>query len=412
MRIAEQKRDGAGQTHLNTTASLPGSRQAALEDDHNLIIRNIAAVPFTELYDLMRAASSAKRSEWAKQLEQLAAGPQKFAAVESFYKTLGQLDAQEAVQSILRLHDRRTIEVAVLGVMGAARESDLEKVANMAMQVPSRYRGDLRDLLIEWSEVDPPSACHFAGNHLDKVSDSGLYPLIWQWAETDPAAAKMWLESLGPEHRTDETLRGLMSGWLENDPESAMNYAVAHADDEKIGPALREMADQLYHESGDKARMFIMRLPSDTSRKQAVQAVVETATSIVLGGSRDWSRPPSEVANWLVTLPSAVWKEEVAEVLSSWARYDSAPVLTWVEQLPQASRAQVLAKYCPMGGQVQPERVYALAMNISDRELRNQALHNFVESLGTTREESLGALRKLKLPSSQKRYLAMMVSDQ
>ena len=46
-------------------------------DAHDVIIRNVATVPFSELYDIMRAASADQILRWANDLENLPAGPRR-----------------------------------------------------------------------------------------------------------------------------------------------------------------------------------------------------------------------------------------------------------------------------------------------------------------------------------------------
>lgn len=381
-------------------------------DIENVTIGNAGAVSFQELYDLLQIASPERRLAWAKQLEEMPVGPQKFAAIDSFYKALVQIDPPAAADAVIHSSDLRTQEAAAAAAVGAAPPSGLADMAEMLTQLRGRWKRTLDDVLFNWSAFNPVAASQFVGQHLDDVSDAGFFLVASNWAAIDPPATKVWVERLDQRHQSAEAIRGLVMGWKDNDRESALDYAITHADEERFQSTIRNLADALFHESPEQARLFTLRLPSDKSRTEAIEAVVATATSIMMEGPRDWPRPPEDVAKWLITLPHDLWKGEMANLLSNWQQGGPKAALAWIEQLPAENRGLVLSEYCPTGDGVDPKRVLTLATNIDDANIREQALRKFVDALGGTREKAIASLSTLNLSASQKKYLASLLKKE
>ncbi|HEX8680592.1 MAG TPA: hypothetical protein VF683_11575, partial [Chthoniobacterales bacterium] len=55
--------------------------RASADEHRNVTMRNIATVPFSQLYDILRSASPEQIAAWARELEQLPEGPRRAAAV-------------------------------------------------------------------------------------------------------------------------------------------------------------------------------------------------------------------------------------------------------------------------------------------------------------------------------------------
>src|SRR6187401_448595 len=83
--------------------SAAGSRFYA--DNHRLIICNIAGIPFSELYEILRAAPPDQIFGWAKTLEQLPYSAQRSGALVAFYRTLVQVNPDVAAEAVVRTAD-------------------------------------------------------------------------------------------------------------------------------------------------------------------------------------------------------------------------------------------------------------------------------------------------------------------
>jgi hypothetical protein len=400
--VARREHDDAARQSRANSANIGSTRiRLNSDDDHKIRLENLAAVPFAELYDLIRAASPETRSNWAKQLEALPASPRKLAAIESFYKTLVQLDAKAAVELVLGIGDRRVQRIAADAVIGTFREADIKIIAEMLMNLPtaSRRRMRLSQLAGEWLQIDPPTAIECVEHHRDQLSDDEFYSFMWTWTLLDPSAARSWFErqTLGQQRKS--AIRGVVLGWYQRDPAAAVEYAAAHADSKEFRDVMGEIANGVIRDTPDEPADFIKEMPDGYARDALIKAVVESTKGRQPVNSAD------DVVKWLVALPNSIWTGHVDDLLAAWEGKDGAAVLYWIEELPVETRAQLLAEHSPHGDGIPSARAFALALNISDRKLRDAALQKFAESLGTTREEALHSLQDLSVSAAQKRYL-------
>lgn len=411
--IVQRNRDAINQKQ-SAGFSHRASAPSTLVDEHKLLLRNIASVSFPELYDLLQSASPETRMDWAKQIEAMPAGPQKFGAIETFYKTLVQVDVRAASQLVLNLSDHRLQTIAVSAMIGAAPESAMSEMAATAIRVPRYYRGlEFDKALDDWSEVDPVAASRFVEEH---PKDTSPLDIISTWAAIDPNAARTWLDRVLVERKDDEehvaqAILGLCAGWREADTTGALNYAVAHADEERFGKAIQNLASSLFLDSPEQARTFIERLPNDQLKKAAVGEITTITTGVILGGSPDWPRPADVVAKWLVALPKEVWLEQIGSVTSQWANEDELGFRSWLNQLPNESRDQVIANYCESADTREPERAITIAMNISDEVLREKSLRELLKAFGSTKEQAIERLQTFNLQPATKRHLRQLLES-
>src|SRR5947207_15915742 len=93
----------------NKTAAVPSqppsevvSRKDALAErqQDRIRVREIATVPFSELYDVLRSASRAQLLAWARDLERMPRGPRQRAAVTAYFKSLVQVDPRATIEAV------------------------------------------------------------------------------------------------------------------------------------------------------------------------------------------------------------------------------------------------------------------------------------------------------------------------
>jgi hypothetical protein len=405
------------------TASIPSQptsdsashREKLLERPQDKInVREIATVPFSELYDVLKSASRDQQLAWARDLERMPRGPRQRAAVTAYYKSLIQVDHHAAIEAVLRAENLNMRDVAIVSLMKAAPESIWGDLAEMIEQLPHPYRvgGSFpQDPLWNWSRVDPVAVSKFIETH----PDSRLYPLLYHWGAIDPAAAKDWLER-DTSRQTKDAFRAFLVGWAEIDRAAAMEYAVDNSARANFGEAVNELAYDLFRVSPDDASRLMSLLPPEQA-KTAMKVVADKTTAIILHAPEDYQRPPDVVARWMATQPVELWKKDIGGVIWGWMRDDADAVPGWLSQLQSNVRDAAIADLCRTGGEAADdprrfdEKAIALGLTITDRELRDQALGEFVRRLGTTREEAIEAIDQLRISNEQKAYLRKVMPE-
>jgi hypothetical protein len=381
-------------------------------------VREIATVPFSELYDVLKSASREQLLAWARDLDLMPRGPRQRAAVAAYYKSLIQVDHRAAIEAVLRAQNLNVRDVAIVALMKAAPESIWGDLAEMTEHLPHprRLHGYFpEDIMSNWSRVDPIAASQFIERNPTTGDDDRLESLLRNWGVIDPAAAKDWMEQESS-RQTKGAVMAFLVAWAENDPAAAMDYAVANAVRENFALGINELAYSLLREAPDDARSLILRLPPDAA-KMAMTKITRTTTAILIHAPEDYQRPPDVVARWMATLPLELWKDEIGGVVGSWMWDDADAATDWLRQLQPDVRDAALADYCREGAQASDdprrfeEKAIALGLTITDRKLRDEALGEFARRLGTTRDEAMKAIDQLSISDEQKAYLRKIMPE-
>ena len=201
-------------------------------------------------------------------------------------------------------------------------------------------------------------------------------------------------------------------GFAERDRPAAANFLIAHATEENFAEAIRRFSYGLFLDARDPMMSFVFQLPSEQAR-MVVDNVAEKTAGFYLRAPKGYQRPPAEVANWIVTLPTDFWTGAMGKVIGTWLLLDAPPAIHWVEQMAPRQRDIALADLCrapeahQFGGR--PEEVVAkivqLGLNISDREMRDESLATALRHLGYTEEDRQAAIEALPIAEEEKKYL-------
>jgi hypothetical protein len=384
---------------------------AAAEAFDRILIRNIATVPFVELFDLLRSAPAKTRDAWVKQLDEMPDGPKRNAALSSFYKTLVQIDPHAAAESAANLHGEYGRYLAIEATIGAAPLSALEEMANLLIKLPPKTlwgsrRSHWEDVFYDWSAVDPVAVAQFIEEHPDTSADRSE-TLLSNWARVDPDAAKAWMERQPVALQTEDAIEGLVGGWFDRDEANALAFVVAHASEGTFKRAIDDLANNLFQRSPDEARTFLLRLPNE-ARGAAISQIVSITTGVVLGRPENWERQPEEMAKWILTLPQESWGEAMQEVLGNWG--DENGIAGWINQLPVETRDQVAADYCSMNSLGHPEQAIVIGLSITDATLREQSLRKLMNQWPlNSPEEAHALLEEIPLSDAQRKYLTSLL---
>jgi hypothetical protein len=404
----------------SNTAAIPSqppseivSRKDALleRQQDRIIIRDIATVPFSELYDVLKAAPRGQLLAWARDLERMPRGPRQRAAVNAYYKSLVQVDHRAAIEAVKRAQNINMREIALEALTRAAPESIWGELAEALMELPYPHRKNVReDLIWNWSAVDPVATAQFITTHPVPGEDRRLFSLLCNWGESNPEQARDWIEA-DPSRQTEDALRAFVTSWAETDRGAAVNYALANVSRPNFARAVDELAYNFVREAETDATNLVLRLPPDHA-KGVMQYVAHMTTALILGLPDGYIKPTDAVAKWMVTLPVQLWDDSIGQVAEEWLKHDVPAATQWFNQLSPDTRDAALASFCRAAKSESRDQVLALGPTISDQKLRDTAMGQFARNLGETKKEPLEAIDDLDVRDSEKAYLRKVIAEE
>lgn len=386
-------------------------------------VREIATVPFSQLYDVLRSASREQLLTWARDLEQMPRGPRQRAAVTAYYKSLIQVDHRAAIEAVLHMQNLPMRDLAIEALTRASPESIWADLAEMTMEMRYPGRGYIReDLIKNWSRVDPAAASQFIERHPFSAEqrppdgeDSRVFSLLSNWGEIDPAAARNWLEA-DASRQTKDALRAFVTSWGRADPAGAIDYAVTNAHEPKFEGAINEFVYQLVRSAKTDATRLILLLPPERA-KAALKNVADVTSPEVIDSNLDrppdYQRPPEEVAPWMVSFPVEFWNESIGVVVREWMNRDDVSAKAWLGRFPSEMRDLVILSCFKAAKthRISTEQVMGLGLSITDRRLRDTALSEFARTLVITPDAEVEILNELSISEEQKAYLRRIIKE-
>jgi hypothetical protein len=378
---------------------------------NQVIIRDIATVPFSELYDVLKAAPREQLLAWARDLEQMPRGPRQRAAVNAYYKSLVQVDHRAAIEAVRRAQNIDMREIALEALTKAAPESIWGDLAEALTELPYPRRKNVReDLIWNWSAVDPVATAQFIATHPVSGEDGRLFSLLCNWGESNPEEARDWVEAESS-RQTEDAWRALILSWAATDRAAAVNYTLANASRPNFAKAIDQLAYYFVREAEADATSLVLRLPPDQA-KGVMQYVAHMTMDFILGLPDGYLKPADAVAKWMVTLPGELWSDSIGYVSQDWFGKDASAATQWFNQLAPDIRDNALASFCRAANSESIDRVLALGLTIHDHKLRDAAVGQLVRNLGETKEEALKAIDHLDIRDSEKAYLRNVMAEE
>jgi len=360
------------------------------------MIENLGQVEFDQALNLLHSAPKEALTAWTKRLEGLPAGPRRTAGITALFKTLAQIDATTAVDLALSLNLREPRWTAIGAICNAIPAANLNEVARMYTALNEKKLG-LFGFVFSWSRSDPVATAEFLSNYGGDVENDDVRQLMANWAALDPVAATEWLAK-HPVHRDATVYAGFYSGWLEHDRAAALDDLRTHLDDQTFNKALEVVSKDLFKESQEAARTFILTL-LPAAQETGVDAIVGDVTAIYMSGTPDLQA--DEVAKWLITLPDNLWHQNLGTILNRWPEKDEAARDEWIDQLPPATRDEVLADYCREYSPYAPQNNIRAGLRIRDPKLRQETFRKIFGDMDQEARQDLLANAKL-LPAEMK----------
>lgn len=375
------------------------SRAGETKDYSSVMIENLGQVEFDQAFDLLHSAPKEALTAWIKRLEELPVGPRRTAGLTAFFKTLAQIDTNTAVDLALSLNRQEPRWVAIAAISNATPAANLNEVARMYTALNEKKLA-LSDFVRSWSRSDPVATAEFLSSYGGDLENNDFAPLMANWAALDPAAARDWLAK-HPVRRDEAVYAGFYSGWLEYDRSAALNDLRTRLEDQTFNKALKAVSMDLFKDSQEALRAFILTLPP-AAQETGVDAIVGDVTAVYLSGGPDLEA--DEVAKWLVTLPEKLWNGNVGEILNRW---DQAARDGWIDQLAPGTRDAVLADYCRAYNSYTPSNNIRAGFKIRDPNRRQEAFRKIFGDMEEEAREEL--LAKAQLLPAETQELARIL---
>jgi hypothetical protein len=394
----------------------------AEREQDRITVREIATVPFSELYDILKSASREQLLAWAADLERMPRGPRQRAAVTAYYKSLIQVDHHAAIDAVLHAKNLIARDAAIDAMMKAAPESIWADLAEMTGQLPYPGRGAQDNLIPNWSRVDPVAVSRFVEKHrfregitLGDDEYDRVVSLLNNWGEIDPSAARKWLEE-DASRQTADAFRAFLASWGRVDRAAAIAYAIANQQRPDFGAATNDLVYEFVRSTKEDASRLLLLLPPDAA-KAALKNVADLTNPHEINPNIDhppnYQRPPEEVARWMVTLPVELCRESIGRVAEGWLNHDDDSAKAWLTQLQPELRDVTIVSVCreAKARQISAQQVIEIGLTISDPKLRDTTLGEFVRTLASTPPETLQVLDDLSVSAEQKAYLRKIMME-
>ena len=296
---------------------------------------NIAQAPFASIYETLRQASPAELRQWTKALAAIPQRSKRLAAISSFFNTLVQFDAVAAKELMLTLKggDRWwAVMNTRLAAPPQAMRAMTEAVLSLDPAETSGHSYDFRAEAIQrWAESDPLAAKDFLdGRSGDQYMERVYQEFVRTWAAYDPEAARAWMETRIARTKAESDLEssyggrrgghggGVAAGLFGARSRGRPGYLRTQTDP-RVVAATRDIVGTLYAESPAQAREFILQLPAER-REVALAGVVINVDGGVYGDADDRARSPAYLADWLMKFPPDEWKMAMTNVVREWER--------------------------------------------------------------------------------------------
>jgi hypothetical protein len=295
-------------------------------EENKIILGDVAAVPFQELYGLLSHRTPEDIAELARQLQSLPRNPKSETKIAAFFKAWASLDATAAFATAKSFRAELTSN-AIGAVLDGA---DPSVAGTLAASINELSEGSLshsaKSSLLgravgKWSRVDPVAAAKF----LDSSGERGMnFAMAWNevasnWAAIDPVAALDWARQVAKDSGRF-AMSGAITGWWKNDPPAAEAYVASHLATLGDWQLASTLAANMFGEDPEGAKKWVSQLPNEEARKQA------TSMLAIQWGFSD----PAAATKWSATLPAEERAAALASSVGTWALEDPAAAGQWL----------------------------------------------------------------------------------
>jgi hypothetical protein len=389
---------------------------------------DVVKMPFRDAYAILKAAPDEKLRSYFTEIQQKRPKPARYAAMVSFFKTLIHVNPRLTSEMIsqLKKDDRWP---AMTAIRDASPPAGMQAVADVLLgfdrvEISSCSWDMLRDTLDEWGKNDPLALKEFLESHRSQDVERYFPTLVRNWAAYDPEAAQEWMREEVQKHPAppagDENFGdgwtstvGAMAidwivGFLENDPDAAVNYVLEHSTEPGVKDAIASFAAEIFTMSPDRARDFLSHLPEE-QLLAGLQGIDQKTDRFVRSEEKDNTTSARFVAEWMMRSFPDAWERSLNMVLVEWKYGNAQELFAWMTDLPASTRAAVIRKFPTYVSNDKPSEDFELIMQASDPAVRNALLETLAREATYNGKALLGVLEKADLPPSQKVHLASLI---
>lgn len=255
-----------------------------------------------------------------------------------------------------------------LAVLDNWMRTDLSGAFNWVCQLPdadSRSRA-LKKIIPALASHNPQNALARL-NDLQPVPDERIYALLFQrWAAKDPVQAIQQREQIPGHDQGDNILCAIMTVWVDQQPDAALDWVKSQPDSESRNKALETCIQELAKSDASRALALAESLPEGAWRCAVVAGLfndwaardLEAATTACqrlpddMDKDAAWkcvlnqriAKYPASAAESVKNLPPGDYRQNaVEELCRHWAVTDAPAALTWAQSLP--SEAEQVAAF-------------------------------------------------------------------
>jgi hypothetical protein len=357
------------------SGSLAGAKEAMGEQqetkDEKIILGDIAAVPFQELYDALSRQRPEEIARLAEQLDNLPRNQQSESRITAFFKAWAHLDPPGAFESATNLHSAEARATAIGATIAGTDPDALGAIATSISTLPDglvsgQARLGLFGQAIEnWSQTDPAAAARLLGE--SKMTGmrmtAAFYTVAQNWAADDPETALAWAQKQTQSPFGLNPLNGAVIGWWKKAPAAAETYALSQLDTPAGKQLVINLASQIGSQDLGRAASWVQKIPNADLRNQAYSG---------LAAQMAFSDPKT-ASEWASNLPAEAACGAVGSVVSIWAQSDSAAAGKWLEGLSGGLRDSAVSSYSSTMAETDPAAAMAWAVTISDKKKRESS---------------------------------------
>jgi hypothetical protein len=188
---------------------------------------------------------------------------------------------------------------------------------------PAKVKAELQTCY-RWTELDPVAASAYAA----RAQNLQLVKTVaGKWAESNPAAALSWAQTLPEGIAQGRALSGVAATWAQTHPQAAATYAASLSQPVLRSDVIASVASTWAFSDSQAAGAWVKSLPADGSRDLAVGVLCESLRF----------NAPDQAFAWAGALTDP---ELRATTLASVA-------VVWLKQAPAAARAAITGSTLP-----------------------------------------------------------------
>jgi hypothetical protein len=373
----------------------------------------VGRLPFVDVYRSLRSSSTQERAAYLQSLQELPNGPDRRAALTTFFQCLASINPQEAADLVRQVRPvgKDDIERAALAVMGATSAPYTPGLVKMLLDLPPvidpKWREQkLNGQMYFWAALDPTSAAQFADQYQSTYPELVANGIIQCLAAADPAAAERWLKEHPDLRNQPEVMSDYLKGLYQNDPANARRYLAEHATEEVMQASLKGITRLTFLSSADDAVEFISHLPTKDARQAALSGILDINTEVFANSETSRTALCAGVAEWVTKFSPDDWPSAMSYFLFQWRELDPDGSVSWIAQLPSPTRSAIageLVRHLPADRLKE-----VLATTAGD--FHHDVLDAFAGSLSqASHDERKAVIEALELPPDDAAQLAAIV---